>query len=194
MRKVDFDIENIGQWPASIRWLVITIIFGTVVFSGVMVDTKLQLAKLSDSVVFEKMIRNQLAISAENLKTEKISYQAIKQLEKENSYLLNSFPTKIDLTILQGAIAKMAKQNNLAVKFIKPRAEIKYDIFSVVPLRLKVKGGHHQLAMFFSEFESMNKPMRITGIRITPEKFVESGELSLNKNMKLELRVEFYMR
>lgn len=178
----ELDFENIGQWPAYVRWGTLAFVVGMVLFLGYKIDINPQL--------------KQLSIIEQELPTHKLEYKQayqklmqVKSFETEVKKMQNMFgrelkglPRKFNITSLLDDITRVGQHTNLKIKLLDPEAEVKNRHYAYVPIDIIALGSYHQVAQFISELANLNQPIRFKGLRIKPDK----------KQLELDITAEVY--
>ena len=82
-------------------------------------------------------------------------------------------PDKKEIPTLLEAISKSGRDAGLEFILFKPGKEISRDFYAEIPVIIEVKGGYHNLAMFFDKVARLPRIVNILDIRIRASKGAE---------------------
>ena len=150
-----YSVNNIVEWPRSLRFLVMLLVFALVFYGGYYFD----LLALSHNVLSVKQ-------QEENLKQQlEIVFAKKAALEDEISqlpaleHILTFWQQKLikpkELPELLHQILKTGVSNDLQFVYFNPGAERVEGIYSTQPIKVVVVGNYHQIANFASQIANM---------------------------------------
>jgi type IV pilus assembly protein PilO len=110
----------------------------------------------------------QKEIHAHRIKSNRLpQFQAeVARLDIELGKALRELPDKKEIDTLLARISEKAKDAGLDVVLFKPEGEQKKDFYAEVPVSLEVRGGFHQVAVFFDEVSHMERIVNMSQFRI----------------------------
>ncbi len=146
----NLDPNNIGNWPAPIKAVLILILCVAVLGAGFYLDTQDMMLtrenvqaeeqKLKD--VFENKQRK-----AANLKPLKLQLQEMKQ---SFGAMLRLLPNKTEIEGLLVDISQSGLAAGLEFELFKPNTEVPAEFYAVKPISITVTGTYHQFGEFIS--------------------------------------------
>lgn len=167
--KINFDeltLDNVGNWPWSVKIAAIVILFVALIIVGILYDTRSQIRNLTIAQKKEQSLRKNFEIKqgrAANFKT------YFKQLVKMQELFLNmteQLPTQREVPALLESISQSGLSSGLEFKLFKPLPEKSMDFYAELPLEMKVVGSYHQLANFISSIAHLGRIVTIHDLTI----------------------------
>lgn len=127
-------------------------------------------ATLDQQLIEKKEIR-------ENLTTKNLEKTIA---EQKLNQALEELPTRPGLDELLKAFGDLAKKNGIELS-VEPGIEASDRYFARIPVRMKVTGNYHEIAMFLQDISGMKRIVNVSNIKLggataKGEKLVLSGE------------------
>jgi len=85
-------------------------------------------------------------------------------------------PQTKEIPNLLANITAAGQTSGLAFLLFEPRAEVRRDFYSEIPVAIRVKGAYRSVAFFFERLARLSRIVNIKNIRMVPDK--QSGQLS----------------
>ncbi|HEV2524515.1 MAG TPA: type 4a pilus biogenesis protein PilO [Gammaproteobacteria bacterium] len=156
--KIDeLDFEDIGSWPAILRWIVIAFACGITIFLGYLLDWSDKIVSLSAAQDKEAAIRilfSDTQLQVANLETYK---SEVKEVEKNLSKLTEQLPSKNEEAGLLEDISQEAVSNGLQLVTIRPGKQENKGFYQENPIELTVTGNANGFGAFVSKVSNMNR-------------------------------------
>ncbi|MBF0242328.1 MAG: type 4a pilus biogenesis protein PilO [Desulfamplus sp.] len=146
----------------------------------------LTLSAMLGSYYYFFLIPRQEAILSLEQKHEELSQQLVtyqakaarlnavkkKKEEKEEEFFiaLAALPDAKEIPALLTAVSKSGNESGLEFMLFKPEAEVIKDFYAEIPVSINVKGGYHQLALFFDRVSLLSRIVNIKDIVINYDK------------------------
>ena len=83
---------------------------------------------------------------------------------------LRLLPNEMEIPELLIKMAELAVESNLNMPNFNPLSIKKKGFYAEVPISLKIKGGYHNVAVFFEKVGNMARIMNIQNVTMKPEK------------------------
>jgi type IV pilus assembly protein PilO len=157
-------LDNLFDLPLQIRILVYGLAIG--LLAGVYVFS----FHLSLSAQIEKD-QNTLA----QLRTEKQDLQAqvakgdmiqdeIAETERLFNQVTAQLPEQKDIPELLRQVSNLGKDSGLEVRLFRQQPEVKKTLHAEVPVEMSVRGGYHQIALFFDKVRHLDRIVNIANM------------------------------
>lgn len=183
----NLELENLGQWPAAAKLMLIVFLSGMIVFLGYM-------ALISGKM--EQLER----VQAEEL-TLKSSYQTkyhvaanlelfrAQMVEAENIFAtqLRSLPNSHETPGLLDDITFIGTTSGLEFVKLEWQPEISKEIYIELPIDIEVNGPYHSFGSFVSKIAGLPRIVTLHNFNIT---ITDVGQDALN--LKLEAKTYRY--
>ncbi|HFB66600.1 MAG TPA: pilus assembly protein PilP [Aeromonadales bacterium] len=151
----ELDFENVGSWPAFVKYIAYLLVFALVVGLFYYLDTGGQQDRLASAQreetklkkVFEKKYRK-----SANLEAYKIQ---MSEMEESFKHLLQQLPKGTEIPGLIDDISFSESASGLDIRATTLMDEKKVDFYSEKPFRLDVFGKYHSLGGFISRVASL---------------------------------------
>ncbi len=183
----DLDFNNVGQWPAAVRGVVLALVAALVVGLGYWFFTRDALAQLDTAARHETELKQQLqakAAKAANLE----AYEAqLKEMRTSFGAMLRQLPNKTEVADLLVDVSQTGLASGLEFELFKPQAEVPKDFYAELPIAIKVHGTYHDFGNFISGVASLPRIVTLHDISITPaggKKGQPGGQLVMNLTAK----------
>ncbi|MEJ2098393.1 MAG: type 4a pilus biogenesis protein PilO [Desulfobacterales bacterium] len=111
--------------------------------------------------------------NAENL--EKFQ-KMMKEAEFQFKTAMKALPEKEEIPSLLTSISRSGQDVGLEFLLFEPKTEVRKEFYAEIPVAMKIKGGYHELAMFFDKVARLSRIVNIKNISIGRTK--NSQELS----------------
>ncbi|MBU0993673.1 MAG: type 4a pilus biogenesis protein PilO [Proteobacteria bacterium] len=105
--------------------------------------------------------------------------------EKEAQFKLtmNALPDKKEIPSLLSNVSQSGQDAGLEFIQFQPKPEVNRSFFAEIPVKIKVKGEYHNVAVFFDEVSNLNRIVNIKNIKMgkagkSANKNDQVGELS----------------
>jgi type IV pilus assembly protein PilO len=179
------DPRDPGRWPLGIRigavviWsLIVTFVLGYV-WVWQSKSPELDSAHAQEQALRgEFHVKHAKAINLEVYKTQ------LKDIERSFGALLRQLPGKTEVPNLLVDISQTGLAAGLQEKLFQPAPEQKKDFYAVLPIKIRLSGGYHQLAQFVSGIAALPRIVTLHDIEITPDNKDSYDQLNLDLTAK----------
>jgi type IV pilus assembly protein PilO len=79
---------------------------------------------------------------------------------------LQLLPDKKEIPSLLESISRSGRRSGLEFLLFKPDEEVSKDFYAEIPVKIQVRGGYHNLAMFFDQVARLARIVNISNIKI----------------------------
>lgn len=172
----NIDLNNIYEWPLTLRFLVFGLI-GAVVFyllyrwDGSGLSTELINARQKENEIKEQLevtLSKQAAVKKEAAQFPKVQLTLLEWQKKLIHY--SGMPQLIN------EILKIGAANHIYFSLFTPSTEIKVQNYFKIPIKIVATGSYHDLAVFISEVANLPSIVVIGNFSITSEMKAEPSE------------------
>jgi len=158
LRKIDLndlDFNNVGSWPAAVKFIAGVLLFSAVLAFGYNLHLKDLQAQLESKQVEEATLKEQFsskAFQAANLDAYK---EQMQEMEVSFGALLKQLPSDTEVPGLLEDITRTGLGSGLEFEEIKLLPEAVQQFYIELPIQITVVGSYHDLATFVSGVASL---------------------------------------
>ena len=87
-------------------------------------------------------------------------------------------PDKKEIPQLLTTISSLGKESGLSFLLFRPKPEVPKEFYAEIPVEIKVEGGYHEVASFFSRVGNLDRIVNITNVIMEKPKD-QSGKMIL---------------
>lgn len=163
-------VEKVEKIKMPIRLLIL---FGTIiVFLGlfayfVYIPKTNEIKKTTEEINGLKQRLTQAKIKSKDLK----KFQAQKaQVDVEFKEALKILPNTKEIPNLLRKVTELGNESNLDFRIFRPKREVPREFYIEIPVSIEVRGGYHDVAVFFDKVGHMERIMNIKNVTIKPIK------------------------
>ncbi|MFP6851410.1 MAG: type 4a pilus biogenesis protein PilO [Pseudomonas sp.] len=171
LRKVDLselDFNNVGSWPAAVKFIAGIILFVAVVGLGYNFHLKDLQSQLEVQQAQELSLKEQFsskAYKAANLDAYK---EQMQEMEVSFGALLKQLPSDTEVPGLLEDITRTGLGSGLEFEEIKLLPEAAQQFYIELPIQIKVVGTYHDLATFVSGVASLPRIVTLHDFDLVP--------------------------
>ncbi|MCX5886633.1 MAG: type 4a pilus biogenesis protein PilO [Proteobacteria bacterium] len=103
------------------------------------------------------------------------------ELEQLFNAALKELPDKKEIPSLLMNISQMAQESGLQITLFQPQKENVMDFYEEIPVKIKLSGGYHELALFFDKVANLSRIVNIKDLAIS-EANVDGDKVNLNSS------------
>jgi type IV pilus assembly protein PilO len=93
--------------------------------------------------------------------------------------VLRLLPDKKEIPRLLEDISKSGRHSGLEFLLFKPTGEVKKGFYAQIPVKIDVRGGYHNLAMFFDKVARLSRIVNVSDIKVTNAKSSNKSQRTL---------------
>ena len=171
LRKVDLndlDFNNVGSWPAVVKFIAGVILFVAVLALGYNFHLKDLQSQLESKQAEEVALKEQFsskAFQAANLDAYK---EQMQEMEVSFGALLKQLPSDTEVPGLLEDITRTGLGSGLEFEEIKLLPEVAQQFYIELPIQIKVVGTYHDLATFVSGVASLPRIVTLHDFDLVP--------------------------
>ena len=184
MQKIDFsdlDFNNVGSWPAAVKFIAGLVLFIAIVALGYnfhLKDLQVQLELQQSQELALKEQFSTKAYQAANLDAYK---EQMQEMEVSFGALLKQLPSDTEVPGLLEDITRTGLGSGLEFEEIKLLPEVTQQFYIELPIQIKVAGTYHDLATFVSGVASLPRIVTLHDFDLAP--VVTDGATTLSMSI-----------
>jgi type IV pilus assembly protein PilO len=93
-----------------------------------------------------------------------------KEAQTRFKLALQLLPDKKEIPSLLESISRSGRRSGLEFLLFKPEREVLKDFYAEIPVKIQVRGGYHNLAIFFDQVSRLSRIVNISDIKIKGRK------------------------
>ena len=166
----DLTLDNIGEWPAVIKGILVLIVCGAIIGAGYYYHMKDQYLALEKVEKEEQALRQEFErkqAKAVNLE----AYRAqLKEMEESFGAMLRQLPDKTEVAALLVDVSQTGLAAGLEFELFQPMSEIKRDFYAELPIKIRVVGDYHEFGEFVSGLAALPRIVTVHDVKISRRK------------------------
>ncbi|MDF2076154.1 type 4a pilus biogenesis protein PilO [Pseudomonas mendocina] len=175
----DLDMNNVGSWPAAVKFIVGVLLLIIVLGLGYNFHLKDLQTILEQRQSEESTLKQQFstkAFQAANLEAYK---EQMKEMEVSFGELLRKLPSDTEVPSLLEDITRVGLDSGLEFEEIKLQPEVAQQFYIELPIQIKVSGGYHDLATFVSGVANLPRIVTLHDFQLVPVSADSTSRLSM---------------
>ena len=160
--------ESIGQWPPVIHYFL----FLCALFLTLGLGYKYYIAiineELSKAQQQEVSLKESFALRAFNIAQLEEHKKQLIEIENTLSGMVNLLPSTAEIPAVLEEITREGIERGLIFEEIKSVPENLHKFYAELPIRVKVEGDYHNLAIFLTKVESMQRIITLHDFSLKP--------------------------
>ena len=176
----DLDFNNVGSWPAAVKFISGILLFVIVVALGYnfhLKDLQVQLeTKHAEEITLKEQFSTK-AFQAANLDAYKNQMQ---EMEVSFGALLKQLPSDTEVPGLLEDITRTGLGSGLEFEEIKLLPEAAQQFYIELPIQITVVGSYHDLATFVSGVASLPRIVTLHDFNLVPVSADTSSKLRMS--------------
>lgn len=109
-------------------------------------------------------LEQKLAVAKKNAENLEAFQQKMKEAELQFKTAMRALPEKEEIPSLLTSISRSGQDVGLEFLLFEPKAEVRKEFYAEIPVAIQVKGGYHDLAMFFDKVARLSRIVNIKNI------------------------------
>ena len=166
-------IENLSKMQRILIFSAILILL-IVIFVFMLYKPKLEKIGKLDKELDE--LEKKLVVAKKNAENLEKFQKMMKEAEFQFKTAMKALPEKEEIPSLLTSISRSGQDVGLEFLLFEPKTEVRKEFYAEIPVAMNIKGGYHDLAMFFDKVARLSRIVNIKNISIARTK--DSQELS----------------
>lgn len=173
----NLDPEHIGDWPLPVKFALILIVMGAIIFAGWHFDIQ----DIRVTIENEKKKEVEQIASLESKQKQAANLEALKRQmqEMQQSFgdMLRQLPNKTEVAGLLVDISQTGLAAGLEFELFKPAKEIPSEFYAELPIQISVIGDYHKFGEFISGVAALPRIVTTHNISIQKRKGRQQDEV-----------------
>lgn len=115
-------------------------------------------------------LRSEVETAKKNARQLKKFKQEMKEAEEKFIFASKALPDTKEIPSLLTNISKSGQDSGLEFLLFQPNPDKEYGFYAEIPVLIQVKGGYHNLALFFDKVSRLSRIVNIKNIDIETSK------------------------
>ena len=175
----DLDMNNVGSWPAAVRFIAGLLLFIIVLGLGYNFHLKDLQGMLEQRQGEEVTLKDQFSIKAFQAANLEAYKEQMEEMEVSFGALLRQLPSDTEVPGLLEDITRTGLGSGLEFEEIKLLPEVAQQFYIELPIQIKVSGSYHDLATFVSGVASLPRIVTLHDFQLAPASDDSSTRLSM---------------
>jgi type IV pilus assembly protein PilO len=168
--KVESLFDKIEKLPQAQRILISAGIFLLIIGAFIYFSFLPKSGKIGKLEKKLEKLEKQVQTAKRNAASLKKFEAKMKEAEIQFKAAMRALPEKEEIPSLLTSISKSGQDVGLEFLLFEPKPEIRKDFYAEIPVAMNVKGGYHDLAIFFDKVARLSRIVNIRDIRMGREK------------------------
>jgi len=160
-------IENLSKVQ---RILIFVCVFLAIIAFFVFVLYKPKLEQISNLENQLKTLEQKLVVAKKNAADLEKFQKMMQAAEVQFKTAMRALPEKEEIPSLLTSISRSGQDVGLEFLLFEPKSEVRKEFYAEIPVAMQVKGGYHDLAIFFDKVARLSRIVNIKNISMGREK------------------------
>jgi len=169
-RGVDSFFAKIEGLSKVQRILIFAGVFLAIVAIFVFVLYKPKLEQISNLNRQLKTLEQKLVVAKKNAADLEKFQKMMQEAEVQFKTAMRALPEKEEIPSLLTSISRSGQDVGLEFLLFEPKPEVRKEFYAEIPVAMQVKGGYHDLAIFFDKVARLSRIVNIKNISMGREK------------------------
>ncbi len=103
----------------------------------------------------------------------------MKQKESQYKSVMRALPEKEEIPTLLAGISQAGKDAGLEFVLFQPKKEAAKGFYAEIPVEMSIKGGYHQIAVFFDRVANLPRIVNLRRVKMAPDTKKETSFLNM---------------
>lgn len=153
----ELTLENIGQWPAPIKFGMVGLLAIIVVALGYWVIVKPNFEQYDSLTREEQTLRAKFELKQHQAASLHQYRNQLQIMEERFGNMLRRLPAEHEMPGLLEDISKTGISAGLRFELFAPQEEVEHDFYVELPIKIKVVGNYHQIAVFLNRVAQLGR-------------------------------------
>lgn len=162
----ELDLNEIGDWPAAAKAVVIALLCGLVGFGWYHFVTSGQIEQLERAEQKEQELRQGFERKQHQAANLEAYRRQLAMMEESFGAMLRQLPDQTEVASLLVDVSQTGLAAGLEFERFEPAAEITRDFYAELPIRVRVTGRYHEFARFISGLAALPRIVTVHDIEI----------------------------
>jgi len=178
----DLTLDNIGEWPAVIKGILVLIVCGAIIGAGYYYHMKDQYLALEKVEKDEQALRQEFERKQAKAVNLEAYREQLKEMEESFGAMLRQLPDKTEVAALLVDVSQTGLAAGLEFELFQPMPEIKRDFYAELPIKIRAVGDYHEFGEFVSGLAALPRIVTVHDVKISRRK--DSDKLVMEATAK----------
>ena len=162
----ELDFSNLGDWPGSVKAVVVLILCALVGVGWYFYDIEDQYVQLQRVEKTEVDLRADF--EAKQAKAANLEAYRTQLAEMQESFgaMLRQLPNKTEVADLLVDVSQTGLAAGLEFELFQPQGEVPKDFYAELPIKIRVVGNYHEFGEFVSGLAALPRIVTIHNVNI----------------------------
>ncbi len=175
----NLDLNNIGAWPAAVKWLLQIAMLAVVLGTGYTLQITDKQKDLDTSKAKEVRLKKQYQDKAAQAASLDAYRQQKKEMQDAFVSLLRQLPGDTEVPGLLEDITRAALDNELRIESIDLQPENRTEFYVELPIKIVVEGDYHKIGAFVSGVANLSRIVTLHDFEVVPERVSGMNQLRM---------------
>jgi type IV pilus assembly protein PilO len=166
LKGTDSFFAKIEQLSKVQRILIFSGVFIAIIALFVFLLYKPKLAKISNLNNQLKTLEQKLVVAKKNAADLKKFQKKMQEAEVQFKTAMRALPEKEEIPSLLTSISRSGQDVGLEFLLFEPKSEVRKEFYAEIPVAMHVRGGYHDLAIFFDKVARLSRIVNIKNIEM----------------------------
>ncbi len=107
--------------------------------------------------------RGKLSVRTEDLEKKRAE---VAEVNARFQQVMAELPERKEIPGLLSAVSSLGRETGLEILVFRQKPEVYRDVYAEIPVEVAVRGGYHQVAVFFDKVRGLNRIVNVSGISL----------------------------
>jgi len=166
VKGADSFFAKIEQLSKVQRILIFSSVFIAIIAIFVFLLYKPKLAQISTLKKQLETLEQKLVVAKKNSADLKKFQKKMEEAEVQFKTAMRQLPEKEEIPSLLTSISRSGQDVGLEFLLFEPKSEVRKEFYAEIPVAMQVKGGYHDLAIFFDKVARLSRIVNIKNIKM----------------------------
>ena len=149
------------------RILIFSAVFIAIITIFVFLLYKPKLAEISKLDKQLKALEKKLVVAKKNAADLEMFQKKMREAEVQFKEAMKALPEREEIPSLLTSISRSGQDVGLEFLLFQPKSEVRKEFYAEIPVAMNVKGGYHDLALFFDKVARLSRIVNIRNISMS---------------------------
>jgi type IV pilus assembly protein PilO len=149
------------------RILIFLAVFIAIIVIFVFLLYKPKLAEISKLDKQLKALEKKLVVAKKNAADLEMFQKKMREAEVQFKEAMKALPEREEIPSLLTSISRSGQDVGLEFLLFQPKSEVRKEFYAEIPVAMNVKGGYHDLALFFDKVARLSRIVNIENISMS---------------------------
>ena len=166
LKGTDSFFAKIEQLSKVQRIVIFSGVFIAIIAIFVFLFYKPKFAKISNLNNQLKTLEQKLVVAKKNAADLQEFQKKMQEAEVQFKTAMRALPEKEEIPSLLTSISRSGQDVGLEFLLFEPKAEVRKEFYAEIPVAMQVRGGYHDLAIFFDKVARLSRIVNIKNIEM----------------------------